>query len=804
MSTYKERAPVSSGSPYNCNDHQVNYTKFLDFVKEVFPEGGFIELRTLTPGENLVRGFFRTGDYEGIETHLTDHPVNTFFGVAARKNKGGKKEDVGYCRVVWLDKDIDKDGDISTEDFIAKLNGFLFPPSYIVNSGHGIHAYWLLKEPVETPEELIRLEELNKSLARYFSTDFNVCDYSRIMRVPGTVNQKRGMERVKCEIIKEDSLKQYNFEDLFEEFPVKTVETGPAGNHAGPSTIKPQNFSEEIVDRVIEECAFLRHARDNADKISEPEWFRMINNLVALGAREKIHELSRPYSGYNNKETERKIEHCIKDSPGPNTCEDIGNYFSGCTDCPWRGKVKAPAGIAWKLTAKRTAIFRDDEGKPLKAAQVVAGIVSSDLFPSLYYESKTDRFFEWNELFFDERSELEVKRLIQEAADKEGIVLLDNTLTNIVATLKTLPYLKDVPEIKGDRIPLKNGALVVSGKAQPELEPHSPENGNKYVLPFDYDPQAECPIFFAFLDSLDFDDETEALLQEVLAYFFLPMKALNLQKCVFFYGPGANGKSTMANLLFYMLGGTKNCSTLRVDQLNGFELAGVLDKPVNIGAEVTSGKNFIDTQVLKSIVSGDPLTINRKYKDPIDYVPETKFLFTVNALPNVSDSSHGFARRLLVIEFSKIIPVELQDEHLLEKIVKEASGIFNWVLTGVARLLEDNAFSNTEKSDLIVEAYYTENNPVYLWAAGNLSYEQDWFEDTERLYSKYKTWAIKYGFSPLSMTNFSKELKKVLTEHLGWDVSSKRKSSGDRCRGFSNIKIIILEEEYPFPNRWHR
>ena len=804
MITDKGKAPVSSGSPYNCNDSQVNCTKFLDFFKEVFPEGGFIELRKLTSGKKTVQVFFDADDYGGIETYLIKNPVNTFFGVAARKNKGGKKEDVGYCRVVWIDKDIDKDGDISTEDFIAKLNGFRFPPSYIISSGHGIHAYWLLKEPVETPEELIRLEELNKSLARYFSTDFNVCDHSRIMRVPGTINQKPGKAPVKCDLLKVDSLVQYNFEDLCEEFPVMVEETGPAGDYAGPSSIKPESFSEEIIDRVIEECAFLRHTRDAAEKLTEPEWFRMINNLVALGAQKKIHELSRPYPVYSRKETDRKIEHCIKDSPGPNSCEDIGNYFSGCKDCPWHGKVKAPAGIAWKLTAKRTTIFRDDEGKPLKAAQVVAGIVSSDLFPSLYYEKSTDRFFEWNELFFDERSELDIKRLIQEAADEEGIVVLDNTLTNIVATLKTLPYLKDVPETKGDRIPLKIGSLVISGKAQPNLEPHSTENGNKYVLPFEYAPEAECPIFFAFLDSLDFDDETEALLQEVFGYFFLPMKALNLQKCVFFYGPGANGKSTMANLLFYMLGGTKNCSTLRVDQLNGFELARVLDKPVNIGAEVTSGKNFIDTQVLKSIVSGDPLTINRKYKDPIDYVPETKFLFTVNALPNVSDSSHGFARRLLVIEFNRIIPVELQDEHLLEKLVKEASGIFNWVLLGVASLLEDNAFTSTRQSDLIVEVYYTENNPIYLWMDGNLSYEKGGFEDTERLYSKYKFWAIKYGFSPLSMTNFAKELKKVLTEHLGWDVSSKRKSSGDRGRGFSNIKIITPEEAYPFPNRWHR
>lgn len=797
MERTEKKTPVSSGSLCTFNDHQNNYTKFLNLIKEVFPEGGFIEFRTFAPEKNTVRDFFRTEDCEGIETYLAEHPVNTFFGVAARKNKGGKKEDVGYCRVVWIDKDIDKDGDISTEEFIAKLNGFLFPPSYIANSGHGIHAYWLLKEPVETPEELTRLEELNKSFARYFSTDFNVCDYSRIMRVPGTINRKPGMVTVECDLLKADSLVQYNFEDLCEEFPVKTEETDPASNHAGPSSIKPKSFSEKIVDRVIEECAFLRHTRDDAEKLTEPEWFRMINNLVALNAIEKIHELSRPYPGYSRQETERKIEHSLKDSPGPNSCEDIGNYFSGCKDCPWHGKVKAPAGIAWRLKTPRkgrTTIFRDEEGKPSKTAQVVAGIVSSDLFPSLYYEKSTDRFFEWNELFFDERSDLDVKRLIQLEADKEDFVVLDNTLNNIVATLKTLPYLKDVPEMKRDHIPLKNGSLAVSATNPPKLEQHSPENGNKYVLPFDYDPNAKCPVFDAFLKSLDLGKENEDLIQEIFGYFFLPMNALNLQKCVFFYGPGANGKSTMANLLFYMLGGIKNCSTLRVDQLNGFELARVLDKPANIGSEVTSGKNYIDTQVLKSIVSGDALTINRKYKDPIDYVPQCKFLFTVNSLPNVSDSSHGFARRLLIIEFNKIIPVEFQDEQLLDKLMKEASGVFNWLLEGIERLLTHNGFTNTAQSDLVVVKNYSESNPVYLWAESHIYYEEGNFERTDWLYQSYRKWAIDSGFNALNITNFAKELKKVLAESFGWEISLGRESSKGRKRGFTNIGMIFAPD----------
>ncbi|WP_367357377.1 phage/plasmid primase, P4 family, partial [Mesotoga sp.] len=434
------------------------------------------------------------------------------------------------------------------------------------------------------------------------------------------------------------------------------------------------------------------------------------------------------------------------------------------------------------------------KGEPYKSSTIIRRIVLNDLFPSIHYEKSSDRFFSWTGLFFDELSDLDVKRLIQLEADKEDFVVLDNTLNNIVATLKTLSYLKDVPEMKGYHIPLKNGSLAVSATNPPKLEQHSPEHGNKYVLPFDYDQNAKCPVFDAFLKSLDLGKGNEDLIQEIFGYFFLPMKALNLQKCVFFYGPGANGKSTMANLLFYMLGGIKNCSTLRVDQLNGFELARVLDKPANIGSEVTSGKNYIDTQVLKSIVSGDALTINRKYKDPIDYVPQCKFLFTVNALPNVSDSSHGFARRLIIIEFNRIIPVEFQDEQLLDKLIKEASGVFNWLLEGIERLLTNNVFTNTAQSDQVVARNYSESNPVYLWAESHTYYKEGNFERTDWLYQSYRKWAVDSGFNALNITNFAKELKKVLAENFGWAISLGRESSKGRRRGFTNIGMIFAPE----------
>lgn len=98
-------------------------------------------------------------------------------------------------------------------------------------------------------------------------------------------------------------------------------------------------------DVILANCAFCQHCRDNAETLSEPEWYAMISNLArADGGRELIHELSRPYPRYSPAETERKIEHALRDGE-PHTCAYIQDSL-GFTGCPAAGcGVKAPIGF---------------------------------------------------------------------------------------------------------------------------------------------------------------------------------------------------------------------------------------------------------------------------------------------------------------------------------------------------------------------------------------------------------------------------------------------------------------------------
>jgi hypothetical protein len=102
--------------------------------------------------------------------------------------------------------------------------------------------------------------------------------------------------------------------------------------------------TEGEVDILLSRCAFVRHCRDEAPRLREPEWFAMISNVSrCTDGPAAVHRLSEPYPGYSPQETDAKIAHALQDT-GPHTCAFI--QAMGYQGCPPGGcGVKAPIGL---------------------------------------------------------------------------------------------------------------------------------------------------------------------------------------------------------------------------------------------------------------------------------------------------------------------------------------------------------------------------------------------------------------------------------------------------------------------------
>jgi len=86
------------------------------------------------------------------------------------------------------------------------------------------------------------------------------------------------------------------------------------------------------IGKIIQACEFLRHWRDHAADLTEPEWYAGICALHTEPEAEKtIHDCSQSYPGYSETETSKKIKEAQKLS-GPMTCKGIRDKtaFDGC------------------------------------------------------------------------------------------------------------------------------------------------------------------------------------------------------------------------------------------------------------------------------------------------------------------------------------------------------------------------------------------------------------------------------------------------------------------------------------------
>jgi len=165
---------------------------------------GWVDVRSFDPSgkhkpvEVFCQGLGELGD---VLTRLDGREGwNVYTAIATRSENtsAGRKEKCAASRAVWIDYDFGVHPGATWAERVAagaaafdeKVRTFPLPPSLVVDSGGGRHAYWLFEEPwpLFQAEQRARLEAINKGLQLAFGSDGSVWDCSRVLRVPGTRN----------------------------------------------------------------------------------------------------------------------------------------------------------------------------------------------------------------------------------------------------------------------------------------------------------------------------------------------------------------------------------------------------------------------------------------------------------------------------------------------------------------------------------------------------------------------------------------------------------------------------------------
>ena len=258
------------------------------------------------------------------------------------------------------------------------------------------------------------------------------------------------------------------------------------------------------------------------------------------------------------------------------------------------------------------------------------------------------------------------------------------------------------------------------------------------------------------------DINRQKILAEYLGYLFIKTSVLKLEKSLVLYGTGANGKSVFFEIVNALLGGTENVSNFSLQNLtneNGYFRSMLANKLVNYASEI-NGK--LETSIFKQLVSGEPVEARLPYGEPFTLTNYAKLIFNCNELPKDVEVNNAFFRRFLIIPFDVTIPENKQDKQLASKIINnELSGVFNWVLDGLKRLLQQKNFTQCDAVDNILNKYKRESNTVALFIDERYSTNTDKFIPLSKLYSDFKSFCKDDNYIPVTKRNFSDRIRNL-------------------------------------------
>lgn len=312
------------------------------------------------------------------------------------------------------------------------------------------------------------------------------------------------------------------------------------------------------------------------------------------------------------------------------------------------------------------------------------------------------------------------------------------------------------------KINLLNGVFNIDPKdlTKGSLKEHNPNDGFTYVLEFEYQPKATCPLFQKFLDRILPDKDTQSVILEYMAYCLTDN--LHYEKALFAFSQGLSGKSTLQQIFFQLIGNhcISSYSLAKLCDSSGYYRAELIDKRVNCCGELGSGK--IDYDMFKQIVSGENIEARSPFGKPFNFEVSCKLWFNVNTLPYI-ESILALKRRLLLVPFNVTIPKEEINTNLANEICEtELPGIFNLLLQGLVRLVKQGGFTESIEINEAVDNYMKENDTVRLFLDDGL-YEKSSTDKVlrEDLYKFYREYCSTNGYACCSSGKFGNRLRNL-------------------------------------------
>jgi P4 family phage/plasmid primase-like protien len=713
------------------------------------------------PGERRVS----TRDADEIARFVRkwDRPRRGLFFAVGTVAAGAKREKASICESIGLHADLDlKNIEADEPDVRAALRSLRLPPSALVRSGNGLHAYWLFREGMALPpdgeerqEAVARIEQALRLLADHVAGDLQVAEISRLMRLPGTHNTKDGAwKEVVCEFTDGPRYELDDLEEwLSEAAPVlrRRVREAP-GAAAPPAVTNPflaaaakLGYRPPVdVETRLSQMTFggagdaAIHATQLAVSASLLNSGADVDDVVETlltATQAAAGELGERWNWKRERAAIQKMcETWLKKHPKPRPSLDQVRAREEVVN----------GGEVVQLAAARQERARK-KPKPASAPdkQAIANVVADGVVAAIRAVGQ-DILLTEGEVWLYANGIWHTMT----PADQQWMLTLVQTgfetlgepakPANLNAAWKRLTehpdlFQRDVQWAGGDVIVCQNGVLEIASR---KFHPHAPNWYARRKIGVAYDPTAKCPQFLRLLEAM-FADRLEpadraAFMHVVQAWAGSAMAVSHLsreeRKALILVGPSRTGKTELSRIIRLLIG--EPIATPSVSEVSErFGLSSLYEAAAWIRDDAINEGDDLDPQRFKTIVTGEPIDIERKHKPAVPGVElALPVLLTTNALPRARDKSDAIFNRSLVLEMTNVVSEaaahalrqqlgtprgETVGTHIM---ATEGPGVLNWALDGLASLLERGSYDLPESVRAAIQRFKDDNNPVGEWA----------------------------------------------------------------------------------------
>lgn len=155
--------------------------------------------------------------------------------------------------------------------------------------------------------------------------------------------------------------------------------------------------------------------------------------------------------------------------------------------------------------------------------------------------------------------------------------------------------------------------------------------------------------------------------------------------------------------------------------------------------------------------------LNENGRDPFDFDPYIKLLFSANNIPRIKDKSGAVLDRLIIVpfdatfsskdpDFDPYIKYKLRTQEAMEYLIQIG-------IKGLKRVLKNRKFTNSDRVQAELKEYEENNNPI-IGFFNELTEDEIINEPTDSVFTKYRNYSINNGFTPMGKSEFSKQINK--------------------------------------------